>query len=231
MILMPSHKLKALIIKYFLLALLTIQLTAHVPFAFAEPSCLELVKQLENKTENIATNGGMWGYFEKSSLLRKHSVEAIQLDSRINKIFFTLIYLCETQNGIPLNDLAIYISRNLNEKSEDVFKAELLVLGKTSQEIDNWFNFLKYAQNHKFRTLEISTIRNTIKESAFFIKSYVKLAENITRVASPDLLLNQIRALVINIDHFFSNAPYIIQALEEISHVPYWDINESSGGS
>ena len=33
------------------------------------------------------------------------------------------------------------------------------------------------------------------------------------------------------IDKFFSSDPYITQALDEISHVPYWDINESTGGS
>jgi hypothetical protein len=39
------------------------------------------------------------------------------------------------------------------------------------------------------------------------------------------------RTLITQIDSFFSSDPYITQALDEISHVPYWDINESSGGS
>ena len=229
--LMSSDKLRILIIKQVFIFSQATLFMACVSFAYAEPSCLESVKQLENKTESVAINGGMWGYFEKNSFLRKHSVEAIQLDSRINKIFFTLNYLCKTKNGIPLNDLAIYISRNLTEKSEDVFKAELLVLGKTSQQIENWFDFLRYAQNHKLRTLKISTIRNTIKQSTPLIKSYAQLAENISRVDSPELLFQQIRTLVSNIDNFLSNAPYIVQALEEISHVPYWDTNESTGGS
>lgn len=228
---MPPRKRKTLIIKRILIFLQTILLMAYASFAHAELSCLELVKQLENKRENVDTNGGIWGYFEKNSFLRKRSAEALQLDSRINKIFFILNYLCETKNGIPLNDLAIYISRNLTGKSEDVFKAELLVLGKTSQQIDNWFNFYRYAQNHRLRTLENSTIRNTINESTSLIKSYARLAKNISRVHSPELLLQKTRILVISIDHFLANDPYITQALEEISHVPYWDINESTGGS
>ena len=60
----------------------------------------------------------MWGYFEKVPELRKLSVDAIQLDSRINKIFFTLDYLCDTEKGIPLNDLATYISYNLSIKGK-----------------------------------------------------------------------------------------------------------------
>ena len=33
------------------------------------------------------------------------------------------------------------------------------------------------------------------------------------------------------IDNFLSKDPYITKALDEISRVPYWDINESTGGS
>ena len=77
---MPPRKRKTLIIKRILIFLQTILLMAYVSFAHAEPSCLELVKQLENKRENVDINGGIWGYFEKNRDLKKRSVDAIQLD-------------------------------------------------------------------------------------------------------------------------------------------------------
>jgi len=57
------------------------------------------------------------------------------------------------------------------------------------------------------------------------------LTKNIDRPNSSKVLLKKTRTLIAQIDSFFSSDPYITQALDEISHVPYWDINESSGGS
>ena len=107
----------------------------------------------------------MWGHFERTPKLRTESAKAIQLDSRINKIFFALDYLCETEKGIPLNDLATYISLNLSKKSKNEFKSELLLIGKTPQQIDTWFKFYRYAQNKKSRTLKIIKIRNALDQS------------------------------------------------------------------
>ena len=54
----------------------------------AETSCLNRVETLELKRDNAVSSSGMWGYFEKNSNLEKIPLEAIQLDSRINKFFF-----------------------------------------------------------------------------------------------------------------------------------------------
>ena len=98
---MLSHKWKILRTKNICIFLQCILLTLFVSTALAKPSCRELVNPLKKNTDSIASNGGLWSYFEKDLFLRKHSSQAIQLDSRINKIFFTLNYLCETKDGIP----------------------------------------------------------------------------------------------------------------------------------
>ena len=155
----------------------------------------------------------------------------MQLDSRINKVFFLLNYLCETKNGIPFNDLAIYISRSIADKGEPAFKAELIIFGKTSKQIKSWFNFFMFAQSHRFRTLNSSTIRATINKAIPLINNYVSLEKNINQSIQSKVILKNTGALRIKIDNFFLGDPYITQALDEISHVPYWDINESTGGS
>ena len=208
-----------------------ILLALFVSTALAKPSCSELINPLIKNSDNIASNGGLWGYFEKDLFLRKHSTQAIQLDSRINKIFFTLNYLCETKDGIPLNDLATYISRSIADKGESAFKAELIIFGKTSKQIKGWFNFFKFAQSHRFRTLNSSTVRATINKAIPLINNYVSLEKNINQSRQSKIILKNAAALRVQIDRFLSNDPYITQALDEISHVPYWDINESTGGS
>ena len=228
---MPLNKPKTLRTKNIFMILQSILLTSFVSTVFASPSCHELVAPLIKTNDSIALNGGLWGYFEKDPFLRKYSTQAVQLDSRINKVFFLLNYLCETKNGIPFNDLATYISRSITNKGEPAFKEELIILGKTSKQINNWFNFFMFAQSHRFRTLNSSTIRATINKAIPLINNYVSLEKNINQSIQSKVILKNTGALRIKIDRFFSSDPYITQALDEISHVPYWDINESTGGS
>ena len=206
-------------------------IASFVSAAFANPPCQELVEPLFKTTDSIALNGGLWGYFEKDPLLRKYSTQAVQLDSRINKVFFLLNYLCKTRNGIPFNDLATYISRSIAEKGEPAFKAELIIFGKTSKQIKGWFNFFKFAQSHRFRTLNLTTIRASIKKATPLINNYTILGKNINQSKQSKVILKNAEELRIEMDRFLSKDPYITQALDEISHVPYWDINESTGGS
>ncbi len=228
---MASHKWKKVNNKYILILGQVIFLLSYISFAIAEPTCSELVKNLQKEQELLASNGGMWRYVEKAPSLQNHSGKAIQLDSRISKIFFTLEYLCKTQHGIPLNDLALYLSGNLINKSEDTFKDELRLLGKTNQEINIWFNFLKYAQKNKSRTLKFSKIQETIKQTTPLIKEYTQLPNYLSKENSPKFLQKKINTLLVNIDYFLSSNSYIAQALKEMSNAPYWDINESVGGS
>ena len=207
-----------------------IQISAQTIFLFimplignAETICLDKVKTLELKRNHAVSIGGMWGYFEKNFNLKKIPVEAIQLDSRINKIFFLLSHLCETQNGIPLTPLAIYISKNLSNKGEDKFKDELLLLGKTPQQIKEWFEFSNYSENHASRTLINSEIQKAIDQSATLIMRYVQLTEIIPHGNSLKESFQKMKNLTIDVDHLLSNQPYLSQALEETSHFLYWD--------
>jgi len=217
--------------KIIFIFLQTVLLTSFTSISLADPACYELISPLAKINDSLALKGGLWGFFEKDSYLRKHSTQAIQLDSRINKILFVLNYLCKTKNGVPLNDLAMYISRHITENGEAKFKAELFNQGKTSPQIKNWIKFFSYAKNNEFRTLELAGIQNTIKSSIPLISNYVLLTKNFTKPKSPEVILKKARSLLLQIDSFLSSDPYITQALNEISHVPYWDINESVGGS
>ena len=196
----------------------------------AEATCLDKVKVLELKRNYAVSIGGMWGYFEKNFNLKKIPTEAIQIDSHINKLFFILSHLCETQNGIPLTPLAIYLSKNISQKGEDQFKDELLVLGKTPEQINEWFDFYRYAESHASRTLLNSKIQKAIDQSTALIMRYVQLAETIpneNRLKDPS---QKMKALVTDLDNLLTSQPYLSQALEETSHFLYWDISEGDLG-
>jgi len=228
---MSLNKRKTLRTKNIFIFLQSHLLVLFVSTAYASPSCHELVTPLIKTNDSIALNGGLWGYFEKDPFLRKYSTQAVQLDSRINKVFFLLNYLCETKDGIPFNDLATYLSQSISEKGETAFRTELINLGKTSQQIKRWFDFFNYARIHRFRKLNLSLIRSTINRSTPLINSYISMTKSIDHTKSSENIFEKTSALIEKIDTFLSSDPYITKALDEISHVPYWDINESSGGS
>ena len=216
--------------KYIQILVQTIFLLSIPLLKNAEATCLDKVKELELKRNYAVSIGGMWGYFEKNFSLKKVPTEAIQIDSRINKLFFILNHLCETQNGIPLTPLAIYLSKNISQKGEDQFKDELLVLGKTPEQINEWFDFYRYAESHASRTLLNSKIQKAIDQSTALIMRYVQLAETIpneNRLKDPS---QKMKALVTDLDNLLTSQPYLSQALEETSHFLYWDISEGDLG-
>jgi len=217
----------------FLLTLLqALYLIFHIPAAEADPKpCLQWVQPLEAQANHILSDGGMWALYERHPGLRRHSMAALQLDSRINKIIGMLKYLCQTQNGIPLNDLAQYLTYNIKTMGIVRFRVVLSQVGKSPEEIDTWLEFARYAKQQEFRLLEIDRIRKTINSAKPWLSRYAKLAEGALNQPAHESHWEAIRSLSHELDQFLSDAPYLAQAIEENSRVPYWDINESVGGS
>ena len=216
--------------KYIQISIKTFCLLTLLLFGNAEATCFNKLEALELKRDYAVTNGGIWGYFERNFTLDKIPAETLQLDSRINKIFFLLNHLCETQSGVPLTPLAIYVSKNISQKCEDKFKDELLVLGKTPQRIKEWFDFCKYALNHASRQLLHSEIQKAIDQSSPLVIRYVKLTEIKTSGNSPEKYFQKIKILMEQADQLLTSQPYLRKALEETSHYLYWDISEGDLG-
>jgi hypothetical protein len=188
---------------------------------------LSPLKKVKNK---IIGNGGMWGLFERFKILRESSSKAIQLDSKAQQLIWMLNYLCETIEGVPFNELAVYLTENLKEKSKPQFKRELIVLGKTETEIDIWFNFSDISLKNKTRKLEMERIHNSIQKALPLIQQYKLLAEEIEKSPHKNQI-DRVDNLYQEIDHLESSDAYLAQALLETSQVPHWDIDESTGGS
>jgi hypothetical protein len=200
------------------------------------PSCHKNITPLHIERERVAELDGIWGLFEKNSALKGNSAIAIDLDKKINSIIFHLQYLCDTLHGIPMNEIARYVRDGINAKGEDGFREELIVLGKTDAEIDIWFEFTRFSIKNKDRPLKLKSILKSIHDSTHFIHSYASLAQNLDRRKieksfTKVSVKNQVIKLTKSIEKFFQSDTYMKKALTENAKVPYYDINESSGGS
>ena len=193
--------------------------------------CHAQIKPLHLQRERVAQLDGMWGLFEKNRELQNNSVAAINLDRKVNSIIFHLEYLCETLNGIPMNEVARYVRDGIKEYGEDNFRKELIILGKNEAEIKIWFEFTDFSLKNEERSLNLNTIFQSITNSAPFINLYAALAQKINRREIDDSIVKNVSELSSKIELFFETDSYMNQALTENKNIPYVDINESTGGS
>ena len=193
--------------------------------------CHAQIKPLHLQRERVAQLDGMWGLFEKNRELQNNSVAAINLDRKVNSIIFHLEYLCETLNGIPMNEVARYVRDGINEYGEDNFRKELIILGKNEAEIKIWFEFTDFSLKNEKRSLNLNTIFQSITNSAPFINLYAALAQKINQREIDDSIVKNVSELSSKIELFFETDSYMNQALTENKNIPYVDINESTGGS
>ncbi len=216
----------------FLLLCISLAFVFAVP-AWSQPQdqkCHDELSPLKKTKDAIIGEGGMWGLFERFKILRQESSKAMQLDSKIQQLVWLLDYLCETLEGVPLNELAVYLTENLKEKSKPQFKKELIVLGKSEAEIDLWFVFSDISKKNQTRKLNIKTVQNSIQIALPLLQKYKALAEEVDQ--SPDIKqVERVDSLYQEIDQLEASDPYLSQALLETSQVPHWDIDESTGGS
>ena len=162
--------------------------------------------------------------------MRSRSVEALQLDARTRQIISTLKYLCQTQNGVPLSELAEFVSENLRKMGEEEFTQELVVLGKNKDDIKIWLKHTKTAEKNLHRKLSTDGIEKSITRANPILESYGKLYH---QLADGDLqgISASTHSLMEHITEYFGNDPYFVQATNEIMAVPFWDIDENYGGS
>lgn len=210
----------------FILALSSVSLT------FAnEKECLNEINVLVKHKEKAQFDGGFWTLFEKSRELSAQSVIGLNIDKEVNKLISHLTHLCETLEGIPLNDLAMIIRDDLKLMSEEEYRKQLVILGKPEKEIDIWFEFYSFSLKHEHRALDYPSVIETLNLSKELVSSYVKLyAENESK-SNSETFKTQVESLLAQISSFTKSDKNIVQAESELSQVPYWDIQESVGGS
>ena len=69
--------------------------TIQIPNLYAADICKTGLKDLHKSQGVIQDKGGIWGYVEKSSSLKDHSILGLQIDSKLQRLISSFETLCE----------------------------------------------------------------------------------------------------------------------------------------
>ncbi len=185
-----------------------------------EQACYDYFHPLENMALEIKGRGGTWGLFEKRALFRNHAIVGLHVDSKITALIFTIGYLCESQEGIPFNDVAVQVVPTLEEKGLEGFIEYYLVLAHELNEIKGWAKYAEwYNANHK-RKLDPNQTKATIDNARLYFERYRALAVKMKTTNDIEGIVKDGNTLIEDIVKFNTMAPLLIQANLENSKIP-----------
>jgi len=159
-------------------------------------ACYSMFRPLENTALKIKGPGGTWQLFEKRKIFRKHAVVGLHADSKITALIFTINYLCESQEGIPMNEVAGQVVPTMAEKGLEGFIEYYLVLAHELEEIKGWAKYAEYFKaNHK-RILSFGKTKTTIENARQYFDRYQALATKLKKRMTLKELLKKAKTLL-----------------------------------
>ena len=146
--------------------------------------CVALLHPLASNVAEIKGQGGIWGMFDQNYKVRNHATVTLKLDSKITVLIVRLNHLCKTQNGVPLEDIALILIPRLKAEGEKAVTEDLINLGHFEEEAEKLLAYARFAQSNLNRKLEFDQIIKTITESQTFANRLVELSKKIGEVES-----------------------------------------------
>jgi hypothetical protein len=183
-------------------------------------TCYSMFRPLENSALKIKGHGGTWELFEKREIFRKHAIVGLHVDSKITALIFTINYLCESQESMPVNEVAGQVVPTMAEKGLEGFIEYYLVLAHELEEIKGWAKYAEYFKaNHK-RKLDIGETKATIDSAKQYFDRYKALATKLKKTNDVEGIAKDGKALIEDIVKFNTVDPLLIQANFENAQIP-----------
>ncbi len=184
-------------------------------------SCLERMQALDEKRTAVQKAGGMWHAFERSAAVRSHSDTGMQLDSHLNKMVFAIQHLCRTAKGLPMDNVARFVSRKVTEVGRDAAKDELVKLGNPPADVDIWLEHAEYYKNNQKRDLDFQSIERLIAQAEPVIEFYGELAGRQVDETNAQKFLSDAATLLDTVNGHLTQEHYLVLALKEEKDIPF----------
>ncbi|MBC8287831.1 MAG: hypothetical protein H8E42_10210 [Nitrospinae bacterium] len=183
-------------------------------------ACYSLFRPLENSALKIKGSGGTWALFERREIFRKHAIVGLHVDSKITALIFTINYLCESQEGIPVNEVAGQVVSMLEKRGREGFVEQYLVEAHELGEIKDWLKYADYFKAHHKRKLDFNETRTTIKKAQEFFERYLALSHKLSTTNDVEGIAKDGKALIEDVVKFNTVDPLLKQANLENSKIP-----------
>jgi|TARA_B100000809_G_scaffold199568_1_gene199624 hypothetical protein len=189
-------------------------------------SCLDRLESLDLRRTLVQKFGGMWGAFERNVGSKPYSFYGMQLDSNVNKIVFSLRYLCQTSEGVPLNNVAIEFKKLMQDHGREEAVKILLSRGEHPEDIEVFLNYEEFARKIRERKIDFKVINPRLDQAELLIDLYEELSNKSIDEQSTDTFLSNSVTLLKVMNEFLQTDQIMVMALNEDGLVPYHHIDQ-----
>ena len=189
-------------------------------------SCLDRLKSLDLRRTLVQKFGGMWGAFERNVGSKPYSFYGMQLDSNVNKMVFSLRYLCQTSEGVPLNNVAIEFKKLMQDHGREEAVKILLSRGEHPEDIEVFLNYEEFARKIRERKIDFKVINPRLDQAELLIDLYEELSNKSIDEQSTDTFLSSSVTLLKVMNEFLQTDQMMVMALNEDGLVPYHHIDQ-----
>ena len=181
-----------------------------------EKECLAQAGVLDQRRTKVQKRGGLWHSFEKFAEAKKYSDYGMQLDSQLNRMIFSLKYICRATKGIPLDGWARTIVSQIEKDGKEKAYDYYINLGRDRHDVEKWISFGEMAIESKKRNISYKSVSQSISRSANMISLYEELSLKWLDKKSLKSFLTQAATLLSVIkDSFVSDSNIAISIKEE----------------
>ena len=191
-----------------------------------EVSCLARLDSLDLRRTLVQKFGGMWGAFERNVGSKPYSFYGMQLDSNVNKMVFSLRYLCQTSEGVPLNNVAIEFKKLMQDHGHEEAIKILLSRGEHPEDIEVFLNYEEFARKIRERKIDFKVINPRLDQAELLIDLYEELSNKSIDEQSTDTFLSNSVTLLKVMNEFLQTDQMMVMALNEDGLVPYHHIDQ-----
>ncbi len=189
-------------------------------------SCLDRLGSLDLRRTLVQNHGGMWGAFERNVGSKPYSFHGMQLDSNVNKMVFSLRYLCKTSEGVPLNKVAIEFKKMLQDYGREETKKILISRGEHPEDIENYLNYEEFARKINARKIGFKMISHRLDQAERLINLYEELSKKSINEQAIDAFLSNSVTLLKVMNEFIQTDQVMAMVLNEDALVPYHHIDQ-----
>jgi hypothetical protein len=183
--------------------------------------CYDLFHPIENTANAIKSRGGTWALFEKREIYRKHAIVGLHVDSKIASLIYTINYVCESQEFMPINPVANQVVPMMKEKGPEDFIEYYLTLSHPLAEIKVWAEYAHYFEAHRHRKLDFNLTKKTIEKAETFFKRYTAIDNKIKTTNDVEDVAKEGKAIIEEISQFHASDPILKQVNAENMRIPH----------